>query len=82
MTEYEQNIEVMKDLRNRLDAVINKETPVEEQTYPDAKKHMYISFIKSGLRIVAFSFLAYYEIQTAAVLLLLAELLGVYEEMV
>ena len=50
--------------------------------YPDAKKHKYISFVKSGLRIVAFGFLAYYEIQIAAGLLLLAELLGVYEEMV
>jgi hypothetical protein len=31
---------------------------------------------------VAFGFLAYYEIQTAAVLLLVAELVGVAEEMV
>jgi hypothetical protein len=54
----------------------------KEIKYPDAKKHKYISFVKSGLRIVAFGFLAYFEIQTAAVLLLLAELLGVYEEMV
>lgn len=49
---------------------------------PDPKKHKYISFIKSGLRIVACCFLAYYEIQAAAILFAVAELLGVAEEMV
>jgi hypothetical protein len=41
-----------------------------------------ISFIKSGIRIVACGFLAYYEIQIAAVLFAFAELLGVAEELV
>jgi hypothetical protein len=54
----------------------------ETKKYPDAKKHKYISFVKSGIRIVACGFLAYYEIQTAAILFAVAELLGVYEEMV
>lgn len=49
---------------------------------PDPRKHKIISFIKSAIRIVAFVALAYYEIQAAAVLLLVAELVGIAEEMV
>jgi hypothetical protein len=44
--------------------------------------HKNVSLVKSGLRIIASGFLAYYEIQTAAVLFLVAELLGVAEELV
>ena len=53
-----------------------------ETKHPDPKKHKYVSFIKSGLRIIACGFLAYYEIQTAAVLFAFAEVLGVAEELV
>jgi hypothetical protein len=83
MTDNEQNIEIMKDLRNRLDKVLDN-TPTETSTvkHPDAKKHKYVSFLKSGIRIVACGFLAYYEIQVAAVLFAFAELLGVAEELV
>jgi hypothetical protein len=52
------------------------------EKHPDARKHKYVSFIKSAIRITAFAFLAYYEIQTAAVLLVVAELVGVVEELV
>ena len=82
MTENEQNIEVMKDLRNRLDAVINKEATTETQQYPDAKKHMYVSFVKSGFRIVAGVSLALGFFQAAGCLLVLAEVLGIAEEVV
>ena len=47
---------------------------------PDPRRHKIISFVKSGIRIVAFGFLAYYEIQAAAVLLVLAELIAVAEQ--
>ena len=50
--------------------------------HPDAKKHKYVSFVKSALRIVAFGFLAYYDVQYAACLLILAEVLGIAEELV
>jgi hypothetical protein len=49
---------------------------------PHPVKHRTISFVKSGLRIVACGFLAYYEIQIAAGLFLVAELLGIAEELV
>jgi hypothetical protein len=47
---------------------------------PDPRRHKIISFVKSAIRIVAFGFLAYYEIQTAAVLLVVAELIAVAEQ--
>ena len=50
--------------------------------HPHPVKHRAISFAKSGLRIVACGFLAYYEIQIAAGLFLAAELLGIAEELV
>jgi hypothetical protein len=49
---------------------------------PNPGKHRTISFVKSGLRLVACGFLAYYEIQIAAGLFLAAELLGIAEELV
>jgi len=70
--------EAIQDIKKAKAAL---ETPAAEK-HPDAKKHKYISFVKSGIRIIACGFLAYYEIQTAAILFAVAELLGVYEEMV
>jgi|TARA_R110000868_G_scaffold402432_1_gene678755 hypothetical protein len=51
-------------------------------THPNPVRHRTISFVKSGLRIVACGFLAYYDLQIAAGLFLVAELLGVAEELV
>jgi hypothetical protein len=50
--------------------------------HPHPIKHRAISFAKSGLRIAACYFLAYYDLQIAAGLLLVAELLGIAEELV
>ena len=62
---------------------LTKPTPAQiKNQHPDAKKHKYVSFVKSALRIVACGFLAYYDIQTAAILFALAEVLGVAEELV
>ena len=52
------------------------------EQHPDARKHKYISLVKSALRIIACGFLAYYDLQIAAVLFLVAELLGIAEELV
>ena len=51
-------------------------------THPHPIKHRAISFVKSALRIAACYFLAYYDLQIAAGLLLVAELLGIAEELV
>jgi len=83
MTENEQNIEVMKDLRNRLDKVLEtNNVPSTDYKHPDPVKHKYISFAKSGLRIVAGCALAYGMFIHAGGLLILAEVLGIVEEMV
>ena len=52
------------------------------EQHPDARKHQTISFLKSGFRLGACFALAYYEIQTAAILFAIAELLGIAEELV
>lgn len=83
MTEYEQNIEVMKDLRNKLDAVLaSNKVPDIEYKHPDPIKHKYISFAKSAVRIAAGVALCYSMFWYAGSLLILAEALGVIEEMV
>ena len=61
---------------------LTKPNTNQVEPHPDARKHKYFSFAKSIIRIVAFGFLAYYDIQLAACLLILAELLGIAEELV
>jgi hypothetical protein len=83
MTDNEQNIEIMKDLRNRLDKVLNN-TPTETSSvkHPDAKKHLYISIVKSIVRIGAGACLIQGNLFFAGFLLIFAELLGIAEELV
>jgi hypothetical protein len=50
--------------------------------HPHPIKHRTISFVKSALRIAACYFLAYYDFQIAAGLLVAAEVLGIAEELV
>jgi hypothetical protein len=61
---------------------LTKPNTNQVEPHPDARKHKYFSFAKSAIRIVAFGFLAYYDIQLAACLLILAEGLGIAEELV
>jgi hypothetical protein len=83
MTEYEQNIEIMKDLRNRIDAVLStSSTDTKRLSIPDPLKHKYISFVKSGFRILAGISLCFGDFVIAGSLLIVAELLGIAEELV
>jgi hypothetical protein len=87
MNDFEKNIEIMKDLKNRLDTVINKEetkstVPDVDYRHPDPIKHKYISFAKSGVRIAAGVALCYSMFWYAGSLLILAEILGIVEEIV
>jgi acetyltransferase-like isoleucine patch superfamily enzyme len=83
MTDHEQNIEIMKDLRNRLDKVLDN-SPVETATikHPDAKKHLYVSLVKSAIRIGAGVWLLQGNFVMAGVCLILAEVFGIFEELV
>jgi hypothetical protein len=78
--DYEENIQLMQGLMGRLDAVEKKTTA--EVEHPDPTKHKYISFVKSFFRIVAGITLCFGEFAVAGVLLIVAEALGIYEEMV
>lgn len=48
---------------------------------PDPKLHQTISFIKSGIRILGYGFL-WYDLDIAATLLILSEVVGIGEELV
>jgi hypothetical protein len=61
---------------------LTKPKTTQLEQHPDARKHKIISLIKSALRIAACYFLAYYDLQLAAGLLAVAELLGIAEELV
>jgi hypothetical protein len=50
--------------------------------HPDPIKHKYISFVKSGFRILAGVTLCFGEFIIAGALLIVAELLGIAEELV
>jgi len=83
MNEFEKNIEAMKELRSRIDKVLAG-SPIPETDYkhPDPVKHKYISFAKSAVRVAAGVALCYSMFWYAGSLLILAEVLGVAEEMV
>ena len=50
-------------------------------SYPDAKKHQIVSFIKSALRLVGYGLLLV-DLNLAVGTLVLSELLGIVEELV
>ena len=52
-----------------------------KQQLPDARKHQLISFVKSSIRIVGYILLPF-NIWAAALLLVMAEVMGIYEELV
>ena len=57
------------------------DTKVKIDKLPDPKLHQQISFIKSGIRILGYAAL-WWSIDIAATLLILSEVVGVYEELV
>ena len=59
-----------------------KDIPTKLDQLPDPKKHQYVSFVKSGVRIVAclLGFAGMYQVGFLG--LFLAELIGIYEELV
>lgn len=54
----------------------------DDKFIPDPKLHLYISLVKSGLRLGAGTALIYGELVIAGGLLIAAELLGIAEELV
>ena len=58
---------------------IPKPDPIHH--HPDPKKHQQISFLKSGIRIIGYIFLPI-NIASAAILLIISEIIGIVEELV
>ena len=58
------------------------DTKVDINKIPDPKKHQIISFIKSGLRLTAGLVGVFSEFEIGFGLLFLAEIFGIYEELV
>jgi len=56
-------------------------TSTNFQSYPDAKKHQIVSFIKSGIRILGYILIPF-DLLWAAGILVISELVGIIEELV
>jgi hypothetical protein len=78
MSTHGEAVEDIKKAKNVIDHIPEETT----QHYPDAKKHLYISLVKSVIRIGAGGALCFGEFTIAGVLLIVAELLGIAEELV
>ena len=52
-----------------------------KQQLPDARKHQQISFTKSAIRILGYGALGF-SLDTAVILLILSEFVGIIEELV
>lgn len=84
MNQHEENIEVMKDLRARLDKVLESqpESKFNIQPKDTSKWHFRISLIKSGIRMGAAFRLIQGDLLGAGILFIIAEALGIAEEIV
>ena len=60
----------------------NHKSTSKPMNHPDAKKHQVVSFIKSGIRIAGYVLLAADMLIACAVVLILSEVVGIYEELV
>jgi hypothetical protein len=83
MSNHSEAVEDIKKAKEALNSLNYHD--LKKSDHPDPTKHKYISFIKSGFRIAAGIALAlagpgYF--QAAGCLLILAEVLGIAEEMV
>ena len=72
--------EAVKDIK-KAKSVLEQQTE-EAIKHPDPKKHQYISFVKSFFRIVAGFSLCFGEFAIAGGLFIVAEVLGIVEELV
>jgi len=72
---------VMQELYNREERESNASLEINGQKIPDPKLHQTISFIKSGVRILGYVFLPI-DLVTSAIILILSEVIGIYEELV
>ena len=87
LKEVEKDLYDVESRRSRndeytLDRQSKIENPTESMNYPDARKHQIVSFVKSGIRIAGYVLLAADMLIACAVVLILSEAVGIYEELV
>ena len=66
---------------DKINATTNSYKNKEIEKMPNQKWHQIISFIKSGIRIVGYIFIPF-DLITAAIILIVSELIGIIEELV
>ena len=72
----------IKTAKDIVDGIVANQELTTEYKHPDPVKHKYISFAKSAVRIAAGVALCYSLFWYAGSLLILAEILGIAEEVV
>ena len=72
---------VIDELYNREERENFEGIKINDHKIPDAKKHQQISFLKSTIRIVGYAFIPY-SLETATILLIFSEFVGIIEELV
>ena len=80
MSTFNEAVEEIKKTKEILDGQPGGSDNAEK--HPDPKKHKYVSFVKSGFRILAGATLFFGEFAVAGALLIVAEVLGIVEELV
>tara|TARA_B100001059_G_C17659110_1_gene488526 strand:+ start:131 stop:385 length:255 start_codon:yes stop_codon:yes gene_type:complete len=73
--------EILDVIKNKTTVKTGIANTVGGHKLPDPKEHQRISFIKSGIRIAGYGLL-FYSIPIAASVLVLSEVVGIYEELV
>lgn len=83
--EFQKRIEEMQELKNRLDRIENRKESAGISNIPDPVKHLKLSLAKSVIRIAGASTLLVFGniwLTIAGVMLVIAELIGIAEELV
>ena len=76
--------EINNELWNRNERIVHQVQPRvlnKEHEAPDPKLHQIISFVKSGTRIAGYCFIPF-NLWVACFILILSEVIGIYEELV
>ena len=79
MSTFNEAVEEIKKTKEILESDTTAKAVVK---HPDAKKHLYISLVKSAIRIVAGGCLITGNLLMAGVCFIMAEVLGIVEEIV
>ena len=75
------DFEYQSKVKSYQDFLENNRVIPDVSHMPNQKWHRIVSFIKSGIRLVGYSFIPF-DLITAAIFLFLSEIIGIFEELV